>query len=293
MIILLDADMLLYRALAHPEANQEIEWEVDLWTRFVDLRICRAFYWEEVHMIADTLGAGPKDVLHCLTYGSKFRRDLHPEYKAHRGLKPPGYMKMRQEILAEDARSTVFDEIEADDIISITADRLAKDGVDYTVVSGDKDMKQVPGKHYWPVAKGLENTFDKVSPRQAMGMLWKQTLTGDMTDGIPGLKGVGPKTAEKILGDLDPLDVPACWAAVVEAYESRGETGADALLTLHLVRLLKDGEYNERTKRVTLWHPLSTATPQPPAPALSRQRTTTPAPRASSPRPSRPMFSPL
>jgi DNA polymerase-1 len=187
----------------------------------------------------------------------------------------------------------VFDEIEADDIISITADRLKKEGIDYTVVSGDKDMKQVPGKHYWPFAKDLENTFDKVSPRQAMGMLWKQALTGDMTDGIPGLKGVGPKTAEKILGNLDPLDIPTCWAAVVEAYESKGETEADALLTLHLVRLLKDGEYNEKTKRVTLWHPPSTVTPPPPEPSPSRPRMTTPAPRASSARRSQTMFSPL
>jgi len=290
VIILLDADMLLYRALAHPEANQEIEWEVDLWTRFVDLRICRAFYWEEVRAIADTLGSDPKEVLHCLTYGSKFRRDLHPEYKAHRGLKPPGYLKMRQEILAEDARSTVFDEIEADDIISITADRLAKDGVDYVVVSGDKDMKQVPARHYWPFTKNLEDSFDKVSPRQAMGMLWKQALTGDMTDGIPGLKGVGPKTAEKILDGLDPLDIPACWAAVVEAYSSKGETEADALLTLHLVRLLKDGEYNEKTKQVTLWQPLTTVTPPTTRPASP---TPTAPPTAPSRKPSRPMFSPL
>jgi len=286
MIILLDADMLLYRALAHPEANQEIEWEVDLWTRFVDLRICRAFYWEEVRQIAHTLGAEPKDVLHCLTYGSKFRRDLHPEYKAHRGLKPPGYGKMRQEILAEDSRSSVFNEIEADDIISITADRLAKDGVDYTVVSGDKDMKQVPGKHYWPFHKEVEKTFDKVSPRQAMGMLWKQALTGDMTDGIPGLKGVGPKTADKILDGLDPLDIEKCWAKVVETYVTKGRSEEDALLTLHLVRLLKDGEYNERTKRVTLWQPVPAAT-APTAP------TPTPVRTAPSRKPSPRMFSPL
>jgi DNA polymerase-1 len=243
-----------------------------------------------VRAIADTLGSDPKEVLHCLTYGSKFRRDLHPEYKAHRGLKPPGYLKLRQEILAEDARSTVFDEIEADDIISITADRLAKDGIDYTVVSGDKDMKQVPGKHYWPFAKEVERTFNKVSPRQAMGMLWMQTLTGDMTDGIPGLKGVGPKTAERILGDIDPLDIATSWAAVVEAYESKGETEADALLTLHLVRLLKDGEYNERTKQVTLWQPLPMATPPTTPPAKPTPMVWHTAP---SPKPSRTMFSPL
>lgn len=289
MIVLLDADMLLYRALAHPEANQEIEWETDLWTRFVDLRICRAFYWEEVRMIANTLGVAEQDVLHCLTYGSKFRRDLHPGYKAHRGLKPPGYLKMRQEILADGHfPATVFDEIEADDIISITADALAKDGADYTVVSGDKDMKQVPGKHYWPFAKNVEDTFDKVSPRQAMGMLWKQTLTGDMTDGIPGLKGVGPKTADKIMDGLDPLDVAACWLQIVTTYEEKGETEADALLTLHLVRLLKDGEYNERTKRVTLWQPPSMV-PFVTSPAP----TPTPPPRVSLPKPSRPMFSAL
>ena len=72
-------------------------------------------------------------------------------------------------------------------------------------------------------------------------------------DNIAGLNGVGPKTAEKILGDLEsPKDM---WNKVLETYKKKGKTYADAVMTAQLTRILRDGEYNHVTGDVKLWEP--------------------------------------
>ena len=88
-----------------------------------------------------------------------------------------------------------------------------------------------------------------------------QTLSGDKTDNIEGLVGVGPVTAGKLLGDAETLE--EMWAKVHAAYVKKKKTYADAVLTARLTRILRDGEYNHVTGEVNLWEPeLTTPSPR-------------------------------
>ena len=73
---------------------------------------------------------------------------------------------------------------------------------------------------------------------------------GDTTDGFSGLKGCGPMTAKKLLEKNG-----ATWKTVVDAYEAKGFTADDALMTARLARILQHGDYDFDTNEVTLWNP--------------------------------------
>jgi 5'-3' exonuclease len=83
---------------------------------------------------------------------------------------------------------------EADDLIGIAATEGGKESI---VVSIDKDMLQIPCRHYNPNKK----EFTVVSDFDGLKFFYTQILTGDRADNIKGLYGVGPKKAEKMLAD--------------------------------------------------------------------------------------------
>ena len=66
-------------------------------------------------------------------------------------------------------------------------------------------------------------------------------LAGDAGDGILGIKGMGMVTATKILADV-PDTVEALWSKVLETYEKKGYTMADAILNARLTRILREGD---------------------------------------------------
>ena len=82
--------------------------------------------------------------------------------------------------------------IEADDAVAMDSNKGS-----YWIVHVDKDLNQLPGWHYNPVKQ--ERYY--VSEQEAAKSFWMQMLTGDRVDNIPGLAGIGPKKAEKILED--------------------------------------------------------------------------------------------
>ena len=83
----------------------------------------------------------------------------------------------------------------------------------------------------------------------------QQVLSGDHTDNIEGLVGVGPKTAEKMLEGATTVE--EMWDKVVKSYEKKNKTYADAIMTAQLTRILRDEEYNYTTGEVQLWQPLT------------------------------------
>lgn len=93
---------------------------------------------------------------------------------------------------------------------------------DSTIIcSIDKDLLQVPGKHYNYKTKELT----EVTEQQAIYNLYKQVLTGDMTDNIPGIKGIGPVKAEKILANCttEAEMQTVCLEAYVKEYADRAK----------------------------------------------------------------------
>jgi hypothetical protein len=117
-------------------------------------------------------------------------------YKGNRDETPkPAYYKDVGDYLVGTWSAVYTEGIEADDAIGIAALEAKAAGEDYCIVSNDKDLKQIPGCHYNWVTK----EFSTISPKDAKFQLFAQILSGDATDNVPGLDGIGPATAAKIL----------------------------------------------------------------------------------------------
>lgn len=141
--------------------------------------------------------------------------------------------------------SEMFPNIEADDAIGILA---TEDPDNRVAVSADKDFGTLPITWY----NHQKDVLRIVSSEEANHFHLMQSLMGDPTDGFTGLRGCGPRTAEKLLEKNG-----ATWGTVVEAYKAKGQTAEDALLTARLARILRHGDYNKETNEVKLWQPES------------------------------------
>ena len=137
-----------------------------------------------------------------------FRKAIDPQYKANRLARPPDFNPQEQRILqiVRDAGVPIFVKpgFEADDVIATLAKRLCNQGYETFVVSNDKDLRQILNdctKMYDPyedIVTDVAALFEKhgYTPEQAVEI---QTLTGDSTDNVRGIPGVGPKTALKLI----------------------------------------------------------------------------------------------
>lgn len=183
---------------------------------------------------------GTFDYRLCFSDKVNFRKLLTPTYKSNRVTrKPMGFLAFRQQI-EEMYPSIVKPTLEADDVLGILA---TKPGNDAIIVSGDKDLMQVPGKHL------KDGKIVTVTKEEGDLFHLRQTLTGDQVDGYAGCPGIGPKTAEKV------LDCEDRWAAIVQAYEKKGLTEADALLQARLARILRWEDWDNDNQKVILWEP--------------------------------------
>lgn len=100
---------------------------------------------------------------------------------------------------------------------------------DSICVSHDKDLLQIPGTHYnWVTKEEIQ-----ISKRQGWLNFWSQVLSGDATDNVPGIKGVGPVTAKQRLEGANGNK--ECWGRVLAAYSEAGLKPEDALETASLV----------------------------------------------------------
>ena len=267
MRVLLDADMLLFRAMSATEV--EVELGPDVWTRHSEMGSAREMYWQQLRDWCELMGCELSDVWHCFTDRSAFRRDLFPGYKANRkSPKPIGYKQMRAELLTEDT-AFMFSKIEADDLMGIFATMSVEDEV--VIASGDKDLMQIPGLHLWldtgkepepedglVVERSSGNIIQRNTGEHAQRRFYQQVLTGDSTDNIPGCKGMGPVGAKKLVDGFDLADPVGCWEAIVRTYETKGKVDQPshfATEQARLVRILQAGDYNFDTHEVRLWNP--------------------------------------
>jgi DNA polymerase I len=144
-----------------------------------------------------------------------FRNTDYPLYKANRAVCPPllePQMPFFKDIVKAFGISTMEQEgVEADDIIALLSQKLAKSDHEVLVVSGDKDLFQLVNSKvtvFDPMKGGLFGVDEVVAklgiyPDQIPDYLG---LMGDASDNIPGIKGIGPKTAKQLLEKYGNLD---------------------------------------------------------------------------------------
>jgi DNA polymerase-1 len=177
--------------------------------------------------------------------GRTFRDDLFDQYKAHREPMPDELRSQVQPLLeAVQAMGLAFLRIpgvEADDVIGTLAEQGAAAGYDVLISTGDKDMAQLVGPRISLVntmsntrldRAGVKAKFD-VFPEQIIDYL---ALVGDSSDNIPGVTGVGPKTAAKWLNQYQTLDALTAHAAEITG--KVGENLRNELPVLELSRKL-------------------------------------------------------
>ena len=139
----------------------------------------------------------------AFTVGKCFRYTVYPEYKANRKYKEViPYLKETKEYLIENYHSTHHPDLEADDIVRIVYERDAfinDDGTETNfIVSPDKDMLMLEGKHYNPKT----NEWIETSEAEANAFFWKSVICGDGADGVKGLMGKGEAFAKKLFSIL-------------------------------------------------------------------------------------------
>ena len=143
--------------------------------------------------------------------GKTFRDDIYPQYKAHR---PPMPEELRAQIepihaivRAMGLPIIVQEGVEADDVIGTLARRAAAEGQQVLISTGDKDMAQLVDEHITLVNTMTETTLDErgveekfaIPPRLVVDLL---ALMGDKVDNIPGVSGIGEKTAVALLQQI-------------------------------------------------------------------------------------------
>lgn len=159
-----------------------------------------------------------------------FRHKAYAEYKAKRSATPQALydqlFMVKEAVAAFGFPSLGVEGYEADDVIATLTKRAAKDGLEVAIVTGDKDTFQLVGPHvrvYTPQnGKSGLKTIDEAAVQERLGVppklvgAWK-ALAGDPSDNIPGIPGIGDKTASTLLQTFGSLE------GVLKAAESADE----------------------------------------------------------------------
>lgn len=181
-----------------------------------------------------------------------FRNDIYPDYKAHRPPAPddliPQFKIIHDAVEAFNLPSIQLAGYEADDIIATYAKQAENDGSKVTIVSTDKDLMQLVSEDVTMLdtMKNRHIGIDEVTDKFGLGpekVIEIQALAGDSADNIPGVPGIGVKTAALLLseyGDLDTLLERAGEIKQNKRRENLIEFADLARLSLKLVTLSLD-----------------------------------------------------
>ena len=236
--LFLDGDMLAYRAAFSNEV--ETKWEDAVWTLHTDVNASLAYCDDFIESMCKKFST--EDYFVVFSPKTNFRYDLFPAYKGNRKnkRKPLALTELIKQVCK---RHTFMmqDNMEADDLIGIMCTQSPETTI---ALSGDKDFATLPITWY----NFLRDELITLTEEEANKNHLIQTLMGDATDGYQGLKGVGPKTAVKLL-DKHGWD----WEAIVKIYESKDMTEEDALLTARLAYILR--KENFKNGKIILWQP--------------------------------------
>ncbi|RWD30309.1 MAG: DNA polymerase I [Mesorhizobium sp.] len=214
------------------------------------------------------VGIVPTHFAVIFDYSSKtFRSDLYPEYKANRSAPPedliPQFGLIRQATRAFNLPCIETEGYEADDLIATYCRLACEAGADTTIISSDKDLMQLVGPTvamYDPMKDrqiGVPEVIEKwgVPPEKMIDL---QALTGDSVDNVPGVPGIGPKTAAQLLEQFGDLDALLARAGEIKQDKRRESiiTNADkARISRELVTLKNDVPVSEGLDQFVLQAP--------------------------------------
>ncbi|MFD1329726.1 DNA polymerase I [Mycoplana ramosa] len=199
------------------------------------------------------VGVTPTHFAVIFDYSSKtFRNELYDQYKANRTAPPedliPQFGLIRHATRAFNLPCIEKEGYEADDLIATYA-RLAEEaGADVTIISSDKDLMQLvtPKVSMYDSMKDKQISVPEVIEKWGVTpdkMIDLQAMTGDSTDNIPGIPGIGPKTAAQLLQEYGDLDTLLARAEEIKQQKRRENiiaNRAQALLSRELVTLKTD-----------------------------------------------------
>ena len=183
-----------------------------------------------------------------------FRNEIYPDYKANRDEPPedlkPQFAMIRDAVRAFNVPAIDMEGFEADDLIATYARQAQACGAQVTIVSSDKDLMQLVGggvdmlDTMKNVHIGPEQVVDKfgVGPEKVVDV---QALAGDSTDNVPGVPGIGIKTAALLINEYGDLDTLLSRAEEIKQKKRREnliEFAEQARISRELVRLRNDVE---------------------------------------------------
>ncbi len=190
------------------------------------------------------------------TSRATFRRELFPDYKANR-LEPDPELRaqfpyVRRLIAALEIPVLDREGFEADDILATLAQRYEAEGFEVVLVTGDKDLMQCVTDHVSlldpmrDLTVGRKEVFEKfgVDPEAVPDVLG---LMGDSSDNIPGVRGIGPKTASALIAHFGTIEAMLSRPEEIERLPIRGaasvrrkvEEGADAARLCRVLALVR------------------------------------------------------
>ena len=144
-----------------------------------------------------------------------FRTTMYPDYKAHRPDPPddlrPQFKFVREAVQAFDLPCLEQDGYEADDLIATYVREASEAGATSTIVSSDKDLMQLVGDRVVMFDTMKDKKIGRAEVIEKFGVppekvIEVQALIGDSTDNVPGVPGIGVKTAAQLIGEYGDLE---------------------------------------------------------------------------------------
>ncbi|MDA7582740.1 DNA polymerase I, partial [Candidatus Pelagibacter sp.] len=193
-----------------------------------------------------------------------FRNEIYSDYKANRSEAPddlaPQFEYIRKSVIAFNLPSVDLPNYEADDLIATYVDQILAKGAKVTIVSSDKDLMQLykkdvrlfdPMKNKFITPEDIITKFG-VGPEKVIDV---QSLAGDSSDNVPGVPGIGVKTAAELINKYGTLEKLLDNAQEIKQNKRREtliENKDKAIISKKLVTLMKDAPVERKIEEFKL-----------------------------------------
>ncbi len=193
-----------------------------------------------------------------------FRNEIYSDYKANRSEAPddlaPQFEYIRKSVVAFNLPSVDLPNYEADDLIATYAEQILAKGAKVTIVSSDKDLMQLyrkdvrifdPMKNKFITSEDIVTKFG-VGPEKVIDV---QSLAGDSSDNVPGVPGIGVKTAAELINKYGTLEKLLDNAQEIKQNKRREtliENKDKAIISKKLVTLMKDAPVERKIEEFNL-----------------------------------------